>query len=167
MELVFRPARAEDASLLAAAEREVARVPGQLVSQPEELADQRFTEKIEQLGRADNGYYAVAELEGQIVGHGMLDPLLPAAVRHVVHLTLVTHAGWQNQGVGKALLRHLIDWAESSDTVEKIELHVRSSNPRAIALYQKLGFREVGRYTRRVKIDAAEYVDDVAMERFV
>jgi ribosomal protein S18 acetylase RimI-like enzyme len=85
----------------------------------------------------------------------------------VVHLTLVAHPGWQGRGVGRALLEHLIAWAKSAPVVEKIELHVRSSNTGAQALYRKLGFTEMGRWKRRLKIAPDQYLDDVAMELFV
>src|SRR5689334_3998623 len=110
-ELVIRSARVDDAHVLAQAERAIAATPGFLVSQPGELADERFAQKIAALGGADNGHYLVAEAEGRIVGHGMLDPLPFAAVRHVVHLTLVSHPGWQGRGVGRAILSCLVEWA--------------------------------------------------------
>ena len=165
--LTIRAARVEDAPALAHAERTIAAKPGFLASQPAELTDERFAQKIAALERADNGRYLVAETAGQIVGHGMLDPLPLAAVRHVVHLTLVAHPGWQSMGVGRALLASLIDWAKATPAVEKIELNVRSSNLAAQALYRKLGFSEMGRWRRRIKIAPGEYLDDVAMELFV
>jgi putative acetyltransferase len=163
-EIVIRQARVEDARVLAEAERAIAVTPGFLVSQPAELKDERFAEKIAALAAADNGRYLVGEVDGKIVGHGMLDPLPFAAVRHVVHLTLAVHPGWQGRGVGRALLGSLIDWARSAPAVEKIELHVRSSNAVAEGLYRKMGFTEVGRWRRRVKVAPDRYVDDVAME---
>lgn len=166
-QLTIRSAKAEDAQILASAERKIAATPGFLVSLPSELTDDRFKNKIISLSSADNGRYLVAEAEGQIVGHGMLDPLSLAAVRHVVHLTLVAHPGWQGRGVGHAILCSLIDWATTTTAVEKIELNVRSSNTQAQALYCKLGFVEMGRWKRRVKVAANEYLDDVAMELFV
>ena len=165
--LVIRPARVEDAHVLAQAERTIAATPGFLVPQPAEIVDERFAQKIAALRTADNGHYLVAETEGQIVGHGMLDPLPPAAVRHVVHLTLAVHPGWQGKGVGRELLGGLIAWAKAAPAVEKIELNVRSSNAAAQALYRKLGFTEVGRWRRRVKIAPGQYLDDVAMELLV
>src|SRR5262245_54099560 len=98
MSLTIRPARVADAPLLAQAERTIPASPGIPVSRPAELTDQRFAEKIAALDGADNGRYLVAETAGQIVGHGMLDPLPLSAVRHVVHLTLVVHSGWQSRG---------------------------------------------------------------------
>lgn len=165
--LTIRPADVKDAYALAQAERTIAATPGLLVSQPSELTDERFAQKIAFLESADNGHYLVAEADGEIVGHGMLDPLSLAAVRHVVHLTLVAHPGWQGQGVGGALLSGLIAWAKDATAVEKIELNVRSSNAPAQALYRKMGFTEVGRWRRRVKVAPGRYLDDVAMELFV
>jgi ribosomal protein S18 acetylase RimI-like enzyme len=165
--LTIRPARIEDAPVLAEAERTIAAKPGFLASQPAELTDERFAQKIEALSRADNGCYLVAETAGQIVGHGMLDPLPLAAVRHVVHLTLAAHPGWQGMGVGRELLGSLIEWAKAAPAVEKIELNVRSSNETAQALYRKMGFTEMGRWRRRIKVGPGQYLDDVAMELFV
>jgi putative acetyltransferase len=165
--ITIRCASVEDAHTLALAERTIAATPGLLVSHPSELTDERFAQKIVALGRADNGCYLVAEAEGQIVGHGMLDPLPLAAVRHVVHLTLVAHPGWQGRGVGRALLGRLIEWARTAPAVEKIELNVRSSNAQAQALYCRMGFTEIGRWRRRVKIGPGQYVEDVAMELLV
>jgi ribosomal protein S18 acetylase RimI-like enzyme len=102
-----------------------------------------------------------------IIGHAMFDPLHLEAIRHVVHLTLAVHPGWQGQGVGKALLGKLIEWAREAPAVEKAELHVRSSNTAAQALYQKMGFSEAGRWKRRVKIGSGKYLDDVMMELWV
>jgi ribosomal protein S18 acetylase RimI-like enzyme len=166
-ELAIRPARVADAPLLALAERTIAATPGLLASQPAELTDEQFAQKIAALDGADNGCYLVAEAAGQIVGHGMLDPLQLAAVRHVVRLTLVAHPGWQGRGIGRALLERLIEWARSAPAVEKIELNVRASNAGAQALYRKMGFAEIGRWRRRVKIAPGHYVDDVAMELLV
>jgi putative acetyltransferase len=166
-DLMIRPARVDDAGVLAEAERAIAATPGLLVSQPAELADERFAQKIAALDGADNGRYLVAEAAGQIVGHGMLDPMPLAAVRHVVHLTLVVHPGWQGRGVGRALLEELIQWAKAARAVEKIELNVRASNAAAQTLYHRAGFTEIGRWRRRVRLATDSYVDDVAMELLV
>lgn len=166
-EVTIRSARIDDAPMLAHAERTIAATPGLLVSLPAELTDERFAQKIAALDGADNGRYLVAETAGELVGHGMLDPLPLVAVRHVVHLTLAVHVGWQGRGVGRALLGSLIEWAKSAPAIEKIELNVRASNAHAQALYRKMGFTEIGRWQRRVKLAPGTYVDDVAMELLV
>lgn len=95
LNISIRPARIEDAPVLAHAERMIAVKPGFLASQPAELTDEQFAQKIAALRRADNGCYLVTEADGQLVGHGMLDQSPLAATRHVVALTLATHPGWQ------------------------------------------------------------------------
>lgn len=137
MDLKFniRDARVEDAGTLAAAEREIAKIPGRLASRPHELKDEAFREKISVLTRAENGKYVVIESNGKIVGHALLDPLKLEVTAHAVDLTIAIHEGQQGKGLGTALLAHLIDWAKSNPKIEKIMLHVRSSNKGAINLY--------------------------------
>ena len=51
---------------------------------------------------------------------------------------------FRREGIGEALLRHLIDKADA-DGCKLVTLEVRSGNEAAMELYKKLGFREVGR----------------------
>lgn len=163
----IRRARAEDAPLLAAAERAIARVPGMLASRPEEIHDDAARRMIVELNDRGHGNYLVAEHAGTIVGHALLEPLALAVTAHVVRLTIAVHEGHQRQGVGRALMNELLRWARSDPRVEKVELQVRSSNHRAIALYRSLGFVEEGRKTRRLKIGPGEYLDDLYMALWV
>lgn len=165
--IVIRPARTEDATLLAAAEREIAKNPGRLVSRPEELRDQAFKDKIVELSASDRAIYAVIERDGVVAGHALLEPLKPAATAHVVALTIAIHEGHQRAGLGRRLMEHLIEWARTNRHVEKIELRVRASNTPAISLYEKLGFVEEGRMARRIKIGEGQYLDDVTMGLWV
>jgi putative acetyltransferase len=168
---LLRHARAEDAPLLAAAERAIASVPGRLASRPDEIHDHGVGQKIRDLDDGDRGIYLVAELAGAIVGHAFLESLSLVnglvATAHVVRLSIAVHEGHQRQGVGRALMNELLRWARSNPRVEKVELQVRSSNEGAIALYQSLGFVEEGRKTRRLKVGPNEYLDDVYMALWV
>ena len=163
----IRRARSEDAPVLAAAERAIARVPGRLASTPDEIDDVNVEKTIADLEDGSRGIYLVAEEAGVLVGHAFLERLLLAATSHVVRLTIAVHDGHRRRGVGRALMDDLLRWARSNPTVEKVELQVRASNEPAIALYRSLGFVEEGRKTRRLKIAANEYVDDVYMALWV
>lgn len=61
------------------------------------------------------------------------------------------------------LLHELLSWACATPRVDKVELQVRASNTRAIALYRGLGFVEEGRETRLLELGPGIYVDDVYM----
>jgi ribosomal protein S18 acetylase RimI-like enzyme len=162
--MIIREATIEDAASLVAAEQETARTPGLLVSRPNELTRTAFEQKIVELGVS--GRYIVAEKDGKIVGHALLDPMGLQALAHVFRLTIVVHPGYPGSGIGTALMRDLLDWAERTPRVGKIELLVRSTNERAIRLYSKLGFVEEGRFKNRVRLPDNTFVDDLAMAWF-
>jgi RimJ/RimL family protein N-acetyltransferase len=162
--MIIRETRIEDAAILVAAERKTARMAGLLVSRPHELELNNFVQKIAEL--AEKGRYVVAEKDGNIVGHALLDPMPLEALSHVFRLTVVVHARFRNQGIGEALMRDLMDWATRTPRVAKIELLVRATNERAIHLYSKLGFVEEGRFRKRVRLPNGEFVDDIAMAWF-
>ena len=163
----IRLATPQDAPILASTERLITKTPGFLVSRPHELKDESFKSMIERLSEIENGIYIVAEENGNIAGHAMLNPFPLESLAHVVHLTIVVHPDYQEKGIGKKLLSHLVEWAKDSNNVEKIELHVRSSNERAQNLYKKFGFTQEGIWSRRLKISDNEYLDDICMGLWV
>jgi ribosomal-protein-alanine N-acetyltransferase len=62
----------------------------------------------------------------------------------------------RRQGIGKALCRQIMDWSRQSGA-HSLELEVRASSERALALYRSLGFLEQGRrpsYYRNPSADA-------------
>jgi putative acetyltransferase len=166
-EIEIREALEIDAPILCAAEKAIVRTPGRLISHPDELDEAKFRAKIIDLQKAHNGRYVVAVQNNEVIGHAFLDPLPLKAVSHVCHLTIAVHEGHQGQGIGEKLLNHLINWARANTAVEKIELHVRDINQRAIRLYEKCDFKEEGRWKKRVKLGPDQYCDDVAMGLWV
>lgn len=176
----IRPARAEDAAVLCRAEQVTSRTPGRLISAPDELEESAFREKIVRLsapamrdtadtmGTADTaGLYAVAEIDGQLAAHALLEPGALRALSHVFALTIVVHPGQTGRGVGTALMTYLLDWAARTSAVEKIELRVREGNLGAQRLYAQFGFIEEGRFRNRIKLDDGSYLADIAMARFI
>ena len=163
MNIIIRQAKPEDSSVLAEAEKKIAAQPGFLVSKPFELDEERFKSTIKKLLQNNLGQYLCAEVEGKIVGHAFLEPLSLSAISHIASLTIVVHFGWQEKGIGKLLLKHLIDGAKQSENIEKIVLQVRSTNIRAISLYKKMGFIEEGLLKNNIKIDKGHYIDDIIM----
>lgn len=163
MKITIRKAKIEDANAILTAEQEIAQTPGYFCSQPHELSKQNVEKTIKTLAESKKGIYLVAECEGNIVGHAFLEALHLHSICHVAQLTIGVHHGWQEKGIGTSLMQELIAWAKHSGTIEKIELNVRASNSRAIALYKKMGFVEEGRLKKRIKISPNHYVDDILM----
>lgn len=165
-DLKIRKATTTDAKALAQAEQYYAANPGFLVSNPQELPEEIFVKKIETLNCGE-GLYVVAERNGLIVGHALLDPMGLQNIAHIFRLTIVVHPNLTSQGVGNALMSHLILWAKENPKAFKIELLVRSTNTRAISLYKKMGFIEEGRLTNRVRVSETEFIDDITMGLWV
>ncbi|HEY1235546.1 MAG TPA: GNAT family N-acetyltransferase [Candidatus Binatia bacterium] len=162
--LLIREARLNDAPVLLAAEKETARTPGLLVSRPHELSLQAFEQKIVELG--ERGRYIVAEKDGRIAGHALLDPMPLEAISHVFRLTIVVHPKFTGHRVGTALMAELMEWAKRSPKLRKIELLVRATNERAVQLYFKLGFIEEGGFQKRICLPDGNFIDDLAMAWF-
>ncbi|MGZ5093860.1 MAG: N-acetyltransferase family protein [Burkholderiales bacterium] len=76
----------------------------------------------------------------------------------------VLRANW-GQGIGRALLGAAESWARARG-VHRLELTVRTTNHRAMALYEKAGFESEGvkRHSQRVE---GEYVNDVLMSKLI
>jgi ribosomal protein S18 acetylase RimI-like enzyme len=58
---------------------------------------------------------------------------------------------WRGQGTGRAFAKCLVEWLRAHDVV-RIDLHVRSDNPRALAFWQAVGF-EMASYRLRTYIE--------------
>jgi ribosomal-protein-alanine N-acetyltransferase len=82
----------------------------------------------------------VAELDGDIVGYGVA--ALGAGEAHILNLCVSPHL--RGRHVGRQMLMLLLERARQAGMNEAF-LEVRPSNPLAIALYQSVGFAQIGR----------------------
>jgi ribosomal-protein-alanine N-acetyltransferase len=87
-------------------------------------------------------YYLGAYTAGQLVGYAGLSLAgAPGDMEGSVH-TLGVDPAWQRKGVGKLLLRALLDRADREAAA--VFLEVRTDNVAAIALYEAHGFSTIG-----------------------
>lgn len=85
-------------------------------------------------------YVAVALCGEERAGYGEFRPV--AGEAQIYNIAVAPE--FRREGIGEALLRHLIDKA-AEDGCSLVTLEVRDGNAAAMALYKKIGFREVGR----------------------
>ena len=85
----------------------------------------------------------VQERDGSIIGYGVLS--IAADEAHV--LNLCTAPGNEGRGLGQRMLQSLLRIARGSGA-QRVYLEVRPSNQRAITLYHRTGFNEIGRRPR-------------------
>ena len=82
----------------------------------------------------------VAERSGEVIGFAIARVVGPVAEIETIGID----GKMQGRGFGSSLLLAVLDELRLAG-VEDVELEVRSSNERAIRLYERVGFFEVGR----------------------
>jgi ribosomal protein S18 acetylase RimI-like enzyme len=79
----------------------------------------------------------VAEYNSHIIAFGQI-----SRWRHCAEISdLIVQEAYRNQGIGTALINHLLEYALKMD-VSCVEIGADHDNHRAIALYRRLGFQD-------------------------
>ncbi|MBA9028348.1 ribosomal protein S18 acetylase RimI-like enzyme [Peribacillus huizhouensis] len=109
----------------------------------------------------------VAETEGKVVGLIVFRSKNTKRLSHTGSFTAMVNKAYRDRGIGKLLIKELLNWTEQNPLIEKISLGVLSTNQRAIGLYKSMGFVEEGRKIKEVKFKEDLYVDDILMYKLV
>jgi [ribosomal protein S18]-alanine N-acetyltransferase len=89
------------------------------------------------------GAYAATAADGDVlVGYAGIAVLGPRGGAEADVHTIGVDPGWQGRGVGTALLRALLAFAD--EVAAPVHLEVRTDNAAAIGLYEAHGFTRVG-----------------------
>lgn len=125
--------------------------------------EEKIKNRILNKGKEDCWF--VPEIDGKIIGLGILNGHSNFRKKHVASLTLMVHKDYQNTGVGTKLMQRLIEEAKNREIV-RVELAVFKDNYNAIRLYKKFGFKKEG-----IKIKSALkngcYVDELMMSKIL
>jgi ribosomal protein S18 acetylase RimI-like enzyme len=94
--------------------------------------------------------------------------LEPKVFAHVFsELTIVVHPDFQGFGLGKQLFTHLLSHIETyRKDILRVELIARESNQKAIQFYEKIGFKQEGRFEKRINNKTATFEADIPMAWF-
>jgi RimJ/RimL family protein N-acetyltransferase len=106
--------------------------------------------------------YLVARIEGKVAGGASLHPKTDKRV-HIAEFGVFICDGYRNSGLGTAITKEFIEIAKQR-RFEILQLSVFASNIRALNLYKKCGFKEIGRLSRDIKFPAGEYTDRILLE---
>lgn len=124
-------------------------------------------EQIENHLNNTGSLYIVAESEKKVIGILEFENGSLKRTRHAGMFTIYIFKSHRDSGIGKIMMNELISWAEKNSVIEKVTLNVFSTNPRAIHLYEKCGFKEEGRCPEDMKLSDGTYIDSVLMYKFV
>ncbi len=108
----------------------------------------------------------VVESDGMVVGWASLNVFNPRdAYRHVADISVYVTRASRGKGAGTALLERLVELGREIG-FHKLVLAGFPWNAASVALYRRLGFREVGVYREQGLLDG-RWVDVVLMERLL
>lgn len=106
----------------------------------------------------------VARREGQVVGWGALSPVSSRCVyAGVAEVSIYVTASARGEGIGKTLLRTLIEASERQG-IWTLQAGVFPENEASIALHMACGFREVG-YREKIGQMNGHWRDVILLER--
>ena len=125
---------------------------------PSERPGRAFIEAL-----TPNDHVMVAQLDGRVIGLAGLHLGLGKR-RHTARLGIAVHDAFAGRGVGRALMRSLLDLADQWLGLVRVELDVDSTNERAVKLYESLGFVVEGRQAKSY-FTAGRYADAILMAR--
>jgi putative acetyltransferase len=114
----------------------------------------------------EGSHQLVAVVAGDVVGELTLWTRGGPRTRHTGSFGMAVRDDWQGRGVGSALMKAMLDLAESWLGLTRVELTVYTDNEPAIALYRKFGFEVEGTH-RRYALRDGEYVDAHSMARLL
>lgn len=117
---------------------------------------------------AQRGLQLVAEDDsrpGTIAGDIHCEQPAAGIFRHVFsNLTIAVHPDFHSQGIGRKLFTALLGTIETTrPDILRVELFVQASNEKARTFYLALGFKEEGRFEKKVWGKHGILEDDVAM----
>jgi len=116
--------------------------------------------------RSERHPVVVAERQGSVVGWGSLNLFNPRpAYDHVAEFSVYVARSTRGTGVGRSLLEKLVESAREIG-YHKMVLAAFDWNAAGIALYKRMGFRQVGIYREQGLLNG-RWVDTVIMEKLL
>jgi ribosomal protein S18 acetylase RimI-like enzyme len=139
------------------------RAEGGLGRLPEEMDLEWMQQAL--AGALDGGIAIGAWCDSTIVGLIKASRMPSVQFQHVLwDLTVAVDPEFQGRGIGENLFAALIETSATlTPRVERIELVVREGLAHAIRLYERLGFKQEGRFERRFRLSTGDYEADIPM----
>ena len=165
MDYIIRPVKIEDAVFI----NEIRRQDG-VRENIMGITSERVTRTQSFInGLTENDHMLVAEVEKDgvkiVVGVASLSVNKSNRVRHSGSIGLMVNKDYHRMGIGRALMKNLIDIADNWLMLIRIELGAFTDNEKAINLYKSLGF-EIEGTKKYAIIRNGKYENEYLMARY-
>ncbi|MGM9986014.1 MAG: GNAT family N-acetyltransferase [Bacillaceae bacterium] len=124
-----------------------------------------FEEIIKRDTESVRNVFLVVEVDNRLVGFSRCEGIYLKRFAHKVEFGVCILKDFWGYGIGKALLKESISWADAND-IKKMTLSVLETNDKAINLYQKFGFEIEGILKNDKILSDGKYYHTIIMGRF-
>ena len=94
---------------------------------------------------SENSVVLIALENDEIIARAEIDGYYPARIRHRAMFSISVRKDYWDQGIGTEMIENIFEQAKKMK-IRIIELEVIADNVRAIHLYHKMGFVDIGTY---------------------
>lgn len=123
---------------------------------------------IEAVSGSDNGKILMGFIGQELVSVAHLaGKSKRPRTKHVATLAISVLKTYWNLGIGDVMLGALVEWAKSNPVLRVLDLEVRADNTAAIALYEKHGFMQSGRFPQRFRIEGQSFDTLLMMKELI
>ena len=168
-ELLIREAEIEDAAALVSFLNRVS-VETDFTSLDRDgilMTDTDMESFLDKQAHSENQITLLALLNDEIAGLVNITADQRKRVRHIGDLFIVIGKKYWNNGLGNLLLEEIVEWAQASGILRRLQLTVQTRNLAAVHLYQKYGFVIEGRQERGAYIEEGGFIDVYQMGRLI
>lgn len=149
----FRSPVPEDAEQMLAYLRAVAGETPFLLREPEEvtMTPEQEVAFLNGIRQSECDTMIVCEVEGNLAGNCQLSRMNRRRTMHRAMVAIALRKPYWNLGIGTAMFGEMLRLAKEQG-IEQLELEVVEGNTRAMALYEKMGFRVVGAKPNAIRL---------------
>jgi RimJ/RimL family protein N-acetyltransferase len=105
--------------------------------------------------------WVAAEADGKLMGNSEVERVSARRQSHVGIFGIAIRDGYRDIGIGTEMMKTLIDESRKAG-LKILILDVFATNGRARHVYEKVGFREVGKIPKAL-FKNGEYIDEIRM----
>ena len=131
------------------------------------LSSEEMEVFLDKQASSNNQITLLAFLNDKIAGLVNITADQRKRVRHIGDLFIVIGKRYWNNGLGSFLLEEVVEWAQASGILRRLQLTVQTRNQAAVHLYQKHGFVIEGRQERGAYIEEGDFIDVYLMGRLI
>ncbi len=159
---VIRKAEFQDTDSLKQLYQRVAAIPGGLARTRDEITDKYIHDLLS--NGVTRGLILVVELEDRLIGAMTKYRIEPKVFAHVLTGgSILVDPDFQGKGIGTQLIQTFLhEIQECYPDILRVEILARESNP-AISLYKRLGFKEEGRFEKRIRAKDGGFKADIQL----